>query len=77
MYDLQRLEAYEQRMKRVIDKRYQQLENYLHKASRIVIDQCLENRIGTIVIGYNKKWKQKSKMGERSSRIDCFIPSRR
>jgi len=74
IYDLQKLEDYGQRMKKVIDKCYQQVEDYLHKASRIVIDQCLENRIGTIVIGYNKKWKQKSKMGKRNNQTFVTIP---
>ncbi len=73
-YDLQRLEGYGEGMKKVIDKRYQQVEDYLHKASRIVIDQCLKYNIGTIVIGYNKKWKQKSKMGKRNNQNFVTIP---
>ncbi|MHA1419366.1 MAG: IS200/IS605 family accessory protein TnpB-related protein [Candidatus Heimdallarchaeaceae archaeon] len=58
----------------MIDKRYQRMEDYFHKASRIVIDQCLKHRIGTIVIGYNKKWKQKSKMGKRNNQNFVTIP---
>ena len=73
-YDLQKLEDYGQRMKKVIDKRYQRVEDYFHKASRIVIDQCLKYHIGTLVIGYNKKWKQKSKMGKRNNQTFVTIP---
>jgi putative transposase len=74
IYDLQRLEGYGEGMKKEIDKRYQRVEDYLHKASRIVIDQCLKYNIGTIVIGYNKKWKQKSKMGKRNNQTFVTIP---
>ncbi|MCE7747575.1 MAG: IS200/IS605 family element transposase accessory protein TnpB [Candidatus Heimdallarchaeota archaeon] len=67
IYDLQGLEEYGQRMNKIIDKRYQQVEDYLHKASRIVINKCLSHRVDTIVIGYNQNWKQQSKMGKRNN----------
>ena len=74
VYDLQGLEEYGQKMKKLIDKRYQQMEDYLHKASRKVITECLEASIDTIVIGYNEKWKQKSKMGKRNNQNFVNIP---
>ncbi len=74
IYDLQGVEEYGQRMNKIIDKRYQRVEDYLHKASRIVINECLNHQIGTIVIGYSKKWKQKSKMGKRNNQSYVNIP---
>ena len=74
IYNLQGLEEYGQRIMKIIDKRYQQVENYLHKASSLVINKCLEYQIDTIVIGYNKKWKQKSKMGRRNNQNFISIP---
>ncbi|MHA1202915.1 MAG: RNA-guided endonuclease InsQ/TnpB family protein [Candidatus Heimdallarchaeaceae archaeon] len=74
IYDLQGLEEYEQKMKKLITKRYQRVEDYLHKASRIVINQCLKNSIGTLIIGYNKRWKQQSKMGKRNNQSFVTIP---
>ncbi|MCE7746782.1 MAG: IS200/IS605 family element transposase accessory protein TnpB [Candidatus Heimdallarchaeota archaeon] len=74
VYDLQGLKDYGQRMKKIIDKRYYQVENYLHQASRIVIDQCLNHHIDTIVVGYNKKWKHRSKIGKRNNQNFVAIP---
>ncbi len=74
IYDLQGVEEYGPRMKKLLDKRYQRVEDYLHKASRIVIDQCVKHNIGTIVIGYNKNWKQQSKMGKRNNQTFVTIP---
>ena len=34
-------------------RRYSQMEDYLHKASRLVIEYCLTYDIGTVIIGYN------------------------
>jgi putative transposase len=74
IYDLQGLAEYGQRMKKLLDKRYQRIENYLHQASRIVINQCVKHSIDTIVIGYNKSWKQQSKMGKKNNQTFISIP---
>jgi len=74
IYKSQEIENYGQRMKKLIDKRYQNVEDYLHKASRIVITQCLFHHVDTIVIGYNKKWKQKINIGRRNNQSFVNIP---
>ena len=74
IYDFQELAEYGQRMKKVIDKRYYQMEDYLHKASRIVINECLRHQINIIVLGYNKTWKQMSKMGKKNNQNFINIP---
>jgi len=74
IYDLQGLAEYGKRMKKVLDTHYQRVEDYLHKVSRIVIDQCVKHHIGTLVIGYNKTWKQRSKMGKRNNQTFVAIP---
>ena len=38
-------------------RRYSRMEDYLHKASRLVIEYCLTYDLGTIIIGYNPQWK--------------------
>ncbi len=74
VYDLQGLKEYGQKMQHLIDKRNWRVEDYIHKASRIVINQCLKNNLDTIVIGYNQKWKQKTSMGKRSNQNFVHIP---
>ena len=36
-----------------------------------MIQHCLEHGIGKIVVGHNKGWKNKSKMGKKSNQ--CFV----
>ena len=38
-------------------RRYSRMEDYLHKASCLVIEYCLTYDLGTIIIGYNPQWK--------------------
>ncbi|MHA2033247.1 MAG: RNA-guided endonuclease InsQ/TnpB family protein [Candidatus Kariarchaeaceae archaeon] len=62
------------KLERLIDKRNKKLYDYFHKASRVVIDYCLTNDFGTIVIGYNPKWKHKCKIGKRNTQNFVTIP---
>lgn len=51
------------RLQRFTNKRYNKVEHFLHCSSRFIVDYCIGLSINTIVIGYNKKWKQDIKMG--------------
>ena len=49
----------------------------MYKASKYVIQYCLDNNIKTIVIGQNKHWKQNSNMGKRINQTFVQIPFNR
>lgn len=38
----------------ITEKRNRQVRDAVNKAARIVLNQCIENRIGTVVFGWNK-----------------------
>ena len=44
-------------------KRENKINDYLHKSSKYLIQYCIDNQINTIIIGYNKSWKQGIKLG--------------
>ena len=58
-------------------KRNNKINDYLYKASKYVIQYCLDNNIKTIVIGQNKHWKQNSNMGKRINQTFVQIPFNR
>ena len=62
------------RIKRITLKRNSKIEDYLHKTSRYIIDYCVENKIGTIVIGKNDGWKQGISLGTRTNQNFVTIP---
>lgn len=43
-------------------KRNNRFNTYMHKASKQIIDYCLENNVSQIIIGHNKLQKQESKL---------------
>lgn len=55
-------------------KRNQKVADYLHKTSRIIINYCIENKIGHIIIGHNKDWKQEVNIGKRNNQNFVSIP---
>ena len=49
---------YSRKLENLTNKRNLKIKDYLHKASKMIIDLCVKEKIGNIVIGHNKGWKQ-------------------
>ncbi len=62
------------RLKRLTVKRNNKIKDFMHKASRYVVDWCVKNNIDTIVIGKNDNWKQEVDLGKRLNQAFVQIP---
>jgi len=62
------------RINRLTLKRNNKISDYLHKSSRIIVDYCLKNEINSIVVGYNKEWKQNINLGKQNNQNFVNIP---
>ncbi|MBT9133049.1 MAG: hypothetical protein DDT33_01580 [Firmicutes bacterium] len=60
--------------RKLSDKRNRKIHDLFHKASRFVVNWCIENGIGTVVIGHNDDWKQKANTGKRNNQNFVQIP---
>ena len=58
-------------------KRNRRVMHYLHTASRRIIDLCVAEGIGTLVIGKNRFWKQSTNLGRRNNQQFVQIPHAR
>ena len=56
-------------------KRYFRLENYFHHVSKMIVNLCLANGIGKIIIGKNDGWKQDINLGKKTNQAFCFVPT--
>lgn len=65
---------YSKRMDRLTEKRNAKIDDYLHKASRYVIDYCLKYDMHMVVIGKSKEWKQNVKLTKRINQRFVQIP---
>lgn len=50
------------------------INDHFHKASRFVIQQCLDHDIGTLLIGNNPGWKQEVNIGRINNQKFVSIP---
>ena len=55
-------------------KREQFFHDYFHKLSKYIVRWCLENRIGTLVYGHTKLWKQKTSIGKQNTQNFVQLP---
>jgi putative transposase len=55
----------------------QKVDNYLHHASRVIVDHLVAKQIGTLVIGKNAQWKTDIGLGKQTNQNFVSIPHSR
>jgi putative transposase len=65
------------RMERMTNKRNRRIDNYMHTASKRIIDVLVKEGIGVLCIGKNDGWKQEANMGKRNNQNFVSIPHAR
>ena len=72
--DKQKIEHITLRQKRIARKRNNRIEDYLSKAARIIVNYCLNNDIGKLVLGYNEDFQRNSNIGSINNQNFVNIP---
>ncbi len=72
--DKQGIKFETKRLQKITRKRNNKINDIFHKISRKIIKYCIENNFGTIIIGYNRAWKQKVKIGKINNQNFVQIP---
>ena len=72
--DKQKIEHITLRQKRIVRKRNNRINDYLSKAARIIINYCLNNDIGKLVLGYNEDFQRNSNIGSINNQNFVNIP---
>ena len=62
------------RQKIITRKRNNRINDYISKAAKKLIDYCITNDIGTLVVGYNEKFQRESKIGKKNNQTFVNIP---
>ena len=55
-------------------KRKNRVDDYINKACRCIINYCLSNNIGTLVVGYNQSFQDKSSLGKKNNQVFTQLP---
>ncbi len=68
---------YTERMNKLTIKRNNKIDDFMHKASKFIVDYALGINCNTIIIGNNKDWKRGSKMSKNVNQSFVGIPHQR
>ena len=62
------------KQKAIARDRNNKVNDYMNKTARKVIDYCITNDIGTLVVGYNETFQRSSHIGKRNNQNFVNIP---
>lgn len=68
---------WDENLDRVQRKRNNQMRDVINKTARFIINKCLNDRVGNLVIGWNAEHKTGSNMGKRNNQNFVPIPTGR
>ena len=68
---------YSKKIDKLTRKRNNKVEDYMHKVSKKIINYCIDNNIGNIVIGKNEQWKTNINLGRKNNQNFTGIPFNR
>ena len=72
--DKQKIERTTLRQKRITRKRNNRINDYLSKVARAIVNYCLNNDIGKLILGYNEDFQRKSNIGSINNQNFANIP---
>ena len=72
--DKQKIKGTTNKQKRLSKNRKNKVNDYMRKSARIIIDYCIKNNIGKIIIGYNKDIQEGSNLGKVNNQNFVNIP---
>ena len=72
--DKQKIECTTLRQKRITRKRNNRINDYLSKTARTIVNYCLNNDIGKLVLGYNEDFQRNSNIGNINNQNFVNIP---
>ena len=72
--DKQNIKKLTKRQYLISNKRKNRVNDYINKTCRYIINYCLINDIGTLVIGYNQSFQCKANLGKKNNQIFTQLP---
>lgn len=72
--DQQRIKKLTKQISKLYEKRENRLKDVFHKISRFIVKYLIKNKIGNLVIGYNKNWKDSISLGTKTNQKFVQIP---
>ena len=66
--------TYTSKQNKLLDKRNKRINDYMSKCARYIINYCIDNDIGNIVLGYNQDIQKESKLSKQVNQSFVSLP---
>ncbi|MGF7085475.1 IS605 OrfB family transposase [Lachnospiraceae bacterium PF1-4] len=63
-----------ERLTRLSKDRHLFIQDYFHKVSRDIVNACVRDGVGTLILGVNQGWKQEANLGKAMNQTFTQIP---
>lgn len=61
-------------VKRITEKRNNKMSDFIHKASRLIVNHLVSEGINNLIVGHNKNWKQDANLGHMNNQNFVELP---
>ena len=75
--DKMKINGYTNQLYKIEEDRNNFIKDYLHKVSKVIINYCIENKIGNLIVGKNNSWKDSINLGKKTNQKFVMIPHSR
>ena len=72
--DKQKIKGFTNKQYLISRKRNNRIQNYIYCAAKKIINYCLDNKIGNIVVGYNDGFQENPNLGKVNNQKFVMIP---
>jgi len=66
--------GYSRKIDRLSYKRNMKIDDYIHESSAFIRNYCIKYKIGKVIVGKNKNWKQEVQLGKRTNQNFVNVP---
>jgi putative transposase len=71
--DKQKIKGLTNKITELYVDRENTLNDLYHKISRFIVEYLIDNKIGNLIVGYNKQWKDSIDIGKVNNQKFCYI----
>jgi len=72
--DKQKIQGDTKLMSRITEKRNRQIQNFVYCSTKYIVNYCVRNQIGNVVIGYNDGFQDRVNLGKVNNQKFVMIP---
>jgi putative transposase len=72
-----KIKFYTKKLNKIENKRTNYINDYLHKVSKYIVNYCIKNKIGNLIVGKNNLWKDSINLGKKTNQKFVQIPHSR